>query len=360
MNSKYIFKSIVGSQAYGTATPQSDIDFKGVYIQDKNEILSFGYKEQIEVGKDECYYEVRRFIELLSSANPTVLELLYMPADCIQIKDPLFDVLIANRDKFLTKKCRLSFGGYAVAQISKAKGLDKKMNWENKRIYRKTPLDFCYIYSDHKSVPARKWLKHRNFKQELIGLTSLPHFRYMYNIFYDHVKDMENDNQKFQESGNFRFKGIVQDEENSNDISLSEVPEWYSNVEGLLYFNKDEYSVHCKGYKQYVEWLEKRNKQRYVDVKGHKQQIDGKNLLHCRRLLDMAIEIAETGTINVRRPNATDLLKIRKGEVDLETIISQAEADIKRLDEVYANCLLPEDVEKDFPNELLLSIRSLY
>lgn len=98
---KLIFKSIIGSQAYGTAIPTSDIDHKGVYVQSHDELLTFGYKPQYEVGKDETYYEVQRFMQLLLLANPTVLELLYSPEDCIITKEPQFDLIIKNRDKFL-------------------------------------------------------------------------------------------------------------------------------------------------------------------------------------------------------------------------------------------------------------------
>lgn len=196
-------------------------------------------------------------------------------------------------------------------------------------------------------------------KQELFGLTSLPHFRYMYNMFYDHVKDLRNDNPKFETQSDFHFKGIVQDEETSNDISLSEVPEWYKQVEGLMYFNKDEYSVHCKEYKSYIEWMENRNTQRYIDVKGHNQQIDGKNLLHCRRLLDMAIEIPTTGTLTIKRPNAEYLLRIRRGEVPLQEIIEKAEEDIKGLDEVYNKSDLPSTIDMEFVNDILLQVRHM-
>ena len=94
------------------------------------DILTFGYKDQFELNKDEVYYEVRRFIELLGSANPTVLEMLYSPEDCILGKEPEWDILMKYRSEFLTKKCQYSFGGYAIQQIKKAKGLNKKMNWE--------------------------------------------------------------------------------------------------------------------------------------------------------------------------------------------------------------------------------------
>ena len=63
--------------------------------------------------------------------------------------------------------------------------------------------------------------------------------------------------------------------------------------------------------------MKERNEARWVDVKSHGQKIDGKNMMHCRRLMDMAREIGEGKGINVRRENADYLISIRKGEVDL-------------------------------------------
>jgi len=336
-----IFKAIVGSQAYGTATTGSDVDYKGVYIQNADDILTFRYNEQIEKGKDECYYEVRRLLQLLESANPTVLELLYMPEDCVVLKLPVFDLILEHRQKFLTKKCLHSFGGYAVAQIKKAKGLDKKMNWEKQRVERKTPLDFCYVYEEGKTLPVEEYLRRKNMKQEHCGLVALDHFRDCYALYYDNNS----------QSG---YKGIVLDD--SNSIRLSSVPKG-QKPEAIIYYNKDGYSMHCRDFREYNEWLEKRNTQRYVDIKGHNQQIDGKNLLHCRRLLDMAMEIATEKTIHVRRSNAGELLKIRRGEVDLQTIIVEAEKDLSGLEELFEKSGLPQEVDHDFVNELLLQIR---
>lgn len=39
MNKIILLNAIVGSQAYGTNTPDSDIDTKGVYLQDPMEVL---------------------------------------------------------------------------------------------------------------------------------------------------------------------------------------------------------------------------------------------------------------------------------------------------------------------------------
>jgi hypothetical protein len=344
---KLIFKCIVGSQAYGTTVEGSDIDLKGVYIQNKQDILGFDYKPQIEVGKDEVYYEVRRFIELLATANPTVLEMLYNPEDCVLICTKEFDLIRSQRDKFLTKKCLNSFGGYAIQQIHKARGLNKKMNWEKEQIVRKTPIDFCYIFArDGFDYTLVDYLKEYHMNQALCGLTNLEHFRDCYKLYYDLDCDRGGEP--------IGLKGIQLDD--SNSIRVSAVPKNFK-VEGLVYYNKDAYTQHCKAYKEYQVWLKERNVQRYIDIEGHGQKIDGKNMLHCCRLLDVAAEIPVEHTINVRRPNAQELIAIRKGKVNLETILEQAESDIKKLDELYKNSDLPKEVSQEFCNQLLLEVR---
>lgn len=342
---KLIFKAIVGSQSYGTSTPESDIDYKGVYIQNNDDILSFGYIEQINVTKDETYYEVRRFLELLQSANPTVLELLYSPDDCVLIIEPEFELIKQSRHKFLTKECKNSFAGYAINQIAKARGLNKKMNWEKDRVTRKTVLDFTYAYSNGQTIPIQKYLSNNNLVQERCGLTSLNHFKDTYALYYDYTINMIK-----------KYHGIVA--EDSNDVRLSSIPKGEIPIT-IITFNKESYSTHCKDYREYLDWLKNRNTQRYVDIENHKQKIDGKNMMHCRRLIDTAIEIAEQKTINVRRPNAQYLLDIRKGKFNLEEILDSAEEDIKKIDNIFPESDLPGKCDKKFVYDLLLKIRKL-
>lgn len=354
MEKNIIFKCLTGSRAYGTDVPESDYDYKGVYIQNKDELSGFNYQPQIQIGKDETYYELRRFLELACSANPTILEMMYTNP---MVSSPVWEELLKHKSKFLTKKCLNSFGGYAVQQIVKAKGLNKKMNWEKEKTVRKTPIDFCTVFDDSngQSKPLTRFMKEEGLRQEYIGLASIDKMPNCYAIFYDWSAEYGKElNKPIAPLG---FRGVAF--ETSNDIRLSSIPK-EQHCEGILYYNKDAYSKHCKEYNEYEEWLKNRNVTRYVDVQNHNQKIDGKNLMHCVRLLDMCEEIAKENTIHVHRPNAEQLLNIRRGNVDLNTIIEHCEYKLEELKGIYKNSNLPEDIDKKELNTLLLNLRQLY
>ena len=375
-NAKPLYLVIRGSQAYGTSLPTSDTDYSGVFIQPLDDILGNKYIEQINDDKnDTVIYELRRFLELLGKNNPTVLELLNTPEDCVLYKDPSFDEILENRDKFITKICANSFGGYAKMQIQKAKGQDKKQNWEKDRVARKEVLDFVYVIEGEKSIPWKTWNSDKGFEEKFIGVVNVPNARDVYSVFFDKVAyncfsesipdTVRESAKKLRIESNlplgFGYKGLVKSGEGvsvseSNQLRLSSIPKGEEPI-CVITYNKDAYTQHCNDYKSYETWLKERNTQRYVDVKSHGQKIDGKNMMHCRRLMDMAREIAEGKGIIVRRPNAQELISIRKGEVDLQTLIDHVEKEIVEVDKLFKNSNLPNSVDDTFITNLIVKIR---
>jgi predicted nucleotidyltransferase len=383
--SKPLYLVIRGSHAYGTNIETSDFDYAGVFIQPLEDILGNTYKEQInDDNNDIVIYEIRRFIELLSSNNPTVLELLNTPEDCVIYKDPIFDLVLENKDNFITKICAKSFGGYARMQISKAKGQNKKQNWEKDKVTRKEVLDFVYVIEGEKSIPWKEWNSNPSsikmdyayiYDERFCGVVNVPNARDVYAVYYDKGANnlfsesipLETRNSFIslqKESGQpmgFGYKGLVKVGEGtnaseSNQLRLSSIPKGEVPICNIIY-NKDGYTQHCKDFKSYQEWLENRNEARWVDVKSHGQKIDGKNMMHCVRLIQMAREIGEGKGINVRRENAKELISIRKGEVDLETLIEKVESEIVEIDNIFNNSDLPESVDTRLTNNLIVSIR---
>ena len=370
---------IRGSHAYGTNIETSDTDYAGVFIQSQEDIFGFNYKEQINDDKnDTVIYEIKRFLQLLSSNNPTVLELLNTPPDCIIYKDPIFDLVLENRDKFITKVCAKSFGGYGKMQIQKAKGQNKKQNWEKNKVTRKYVLDFVYVIEGEKSIPWKKWNDghlREKYNNKFCGVVNIPNAKDVYAVYYDLKAEMAHSNilqediresykQSLKDSGmpmGLGYKGLVKTGEGlnvaeSNELRLSSIPKGETPICNIVY-NKDGYSQHCKEYKEYEDWLANKNDARWVDVKSHGQKIDGKNMMHSRRLMDMAREIALGLGINVRRDNTQELIDIRKGKIDLQTLIDQVEKEIVEIDELFSNSNLPDSVDEKFVNELLIKVR---
>jgi hypothetical protein len=374
-NGLILFECIVGSQAYATNVETSDIDKKFVYILPIDNILGTGYVEQLNVTKDITGWELKRFLELMGSSNPTVLELLNTPEDCIITKHPLFQYVLDHKADFITKGCKNSFGGYAVQQISKARGLNKKQNIEQGSVTRKDVLDFCYVIQGEQSVPWKKWCEGLGYEEKFLGITNVPHARDLYAVFYDNIASacfgeffseeqrefMKNELKSQGKAMGFGYKGLAKvggsdNAAESNQLRLSSIPKGETPICNIM-FNKDGYTAHCKDYKEYMEWVENRNTARYVDTVKHGQQIDGKNMMHCMRLIRMSQEIGRGEGIIVRRPDREYLLSIRRGEIDLDSLIDTAEAEIKEMDRIFDESDLPKGIDPELVNTLLIKIR---
>lgn len=87
-----LLECISGSRAYGLHTPQSDTDLKGVFLLPKKVFYGLEQTEQLNnETNDEVYYELKRFIDLLTKNNPNILELLATPEDYIITRHPLMN-----------------------------------------------------------------------------------------------------------------------------------------------------------------------------------------------------------------------------------------------------------------------------
>ena len=79
--------------------------------------------------------------------------------------------------------CSKPFGNYAVEQIHKARGLNKKI--VNPITERKWPLDFCYTFYKQGSSNIKRWLEYRGLEQRWCGLAGIPNMHDCYGVYYD-------------------------------------------------------------------------------------------------------------------------------------------------------------------------------
>lgn len=346
-----LFEAISGSRAFGLATENSDTDIRGVYYLPKEDFFGLNYIPQISnETNDITYYEIGRFVELLQKNNPNILEVLASPEDCIQYKHPLMDLL--KTEDFLSKLCKDTFAGYAVSQIKKAKGLNKKiLNPIDKE--RKSILDFCFILEGQGSVPLKKWLHEfpssggvsegrGGLSQEKCGLINIDHTKGMYSLFYD-------------ESGTLGYKGVIHHEE-ANQVSVSSIPKNEKPV-SYLFCNLDAYSVYCKDYREYWKWVAERNEDRYNVNQTHGQNYDSKNMMHTIRLLQSCEQIFKTNSLTIRVENRDELLDIKAGNQSYEDIMQKAENLIESIEKHYSTSSLPEYPDLEKTTKTLIEIR---
>lgn len=195
-----IYNYLRGSHCHGISTPLSDEDYCGVYLAPVEQILGLGldYQDQISnETNDIVWYELQKFMNLLLKSNPTVLEALFVDDKYVVYEHPIMTEIKKHKEKFLTKKCFDSFFSYAKSQIKKARGLNKKINWDVPE--RKGILDFVYTFHKQGSSKILNWLEYRNLKQKYCGLVNVSNMHDNYSVFYDWGNHFLNENVTFDD-----------------------------------------------------------------------------------------------------------------------------------------------------------------
>lgn len=370
-DNRLLFEYVRGSHLYNLNNEFSDIDTGGVFACTKNELYGcYGYKAQVSDEKhDNTWYEIGELVRLLLKSNPTVMECLFIPKDkVIGEVSPLMQMLIDNRDQFITKECFNPYFGYAQSQISKCRGLNKKC--VNPVLERLTPYDFIYTFHDQGSTKFHDWLRNRGLKQDYCGLVHIPNMHNTYGVYYDFGAHLENvplrkDDQRFSDfvatlplgtlfKQPIGYRGVISD--NSTELRLSCIPDRDAKPICYIYYNQEGYSTHCRQYKEYQEWVNNRNPQRYESNLG--KTYDAKNVCHAFRLMHMAMEIAlGEGVILERTEDRDFLLNVRNHKYEYEEIIERLESDKETMNRLMEQSTIKEHIDKDFVNQLMIDIR---
>ena len=405
-----IYKYIRGSQAYGTNTPESDQDEGGIFIAPQEWIdgLGLDYSEEVYDDKhDTVWWELGKFMKLLCTSNPTVLEALFIPEDKILFEHPIMTEIKKHKDMFITKACFKPFGGYASSQIAKAQGQNKKIHWDIQQMTRKSPLDFCYTFKKQGSQNIIEWLTERGLEQRNCGLVNIPNMKDTYGVYYDfgqhfelnkitleYFVDIENRNNPFiayiydtfisditqvetydVEMYNLYFAlvtpkgghcGIVSENGESNQVRFSSVQKDDIPICYMTY-NQNGYESHCKKYREYIEWKENRNKARYENnleglEKDKNKFYDSKNMMHCFRLLSMCIEIAEGKGIFIDRTHIDRdfLMDVRNRKYTYDELMEKLLELKTKMDAAIEKSEIRENIDVEFINNILLDCRRYF
>jgi predicted nucleotidyltransferase len=134
-----------GSRSYGTFTPTSDVDVKGICIAPINYYLGLERFEQADspvhfqdpsiiglLSEDEqrivketkiegTVYNITKMAELMLNNNPNCLEVLFVNESHLLKATKAAQTLRDNRDLFLSAKCVFTYSGYAHSQLKRMK-----------------------------------------------------------------------------------------------------------------------------------------------------------------------------------------------------------------------------------------------
>lgn len=328
-----LLECIAGSHAYGTSNASSDEDVRGVFAVPACAYLSLT-RPPDQVGDERgniVFYSLRRVIELLSVANPNILELLFMPADCMRVCAPEMNELIAHRSLFITKQCADTHAGYAMSQIKKARGQNK---WVNNPKPEQPPAKegFCHVLpwdpgrrqSDMPMRPVA--LNAIGWSLSEFHAAKLEHARDTYRL-YRYGKEAR---------GVFRGELIT-----CESIPKEDEPTRFA---GLLLFNEQGWKQALVDHQNYWAWRRERNPARWEQQEHGGLDFDAKNLMHTIRLLMSARAILRDGEPIVRFAGSDldVLLSIRSGERTFDQIMRLAESLMAECDSLKAASPLPD------------------
>ena len=277
INHPICYLTLAGSYAYGTNNENSDIDIRGFFLDDKNELLTLeNIKEEfIDSQTDTVIYSFRKFIKLLINCNPNILELLGTNNEHILLVNKIGSLIRDNYSLFLSKKAYDTFIGYASSQLKRLEKIDK-------------------------ITPIKNFLSLRND----------------YNV---HIYE-ENEDLKINI--------------NVNNVSLKPFISFIKDMDNC-------YKINHRNRKKDDSHL-------------------FKHAMHLIRLYLMGIDVLKEQKINTYRHKEHKLLlDIRQGKMTMEEIFHLQNDLQKEIDLAYKYTQLPEKVNLDKINKLILYVYNL-
>jgi predicted nucleotidyltransferase len=351
VEARTIFIGLAGSHGYGLNRPDSDYDYRGVFIAPKRYYFGFDQIEQKDNGwhepgifpfldnnQDTVIYELRKIITLLAGANPNVLELLWLGN--YPVLTAVGQHLINHRQIFLSKKVKHTYAGYAFAQI-------KKMETHRKWLLNPP---------SKKPVPADFGIE----DEEPLSKDELNAFlEYLYILIRGKIEFLEESEQLYKLlTADIDFKGMLKQYALPDEALAYTQNFTHSRKDFIRLLKKSQnYQIALREWKAYLSWQENRNPARAEMER--KSGFDLKHGMHCIRLLRSGLEILQRGEIIVDRRIAGDienLQAIREGEYSYEQVMNMADDLVKQMDVAYEQSSLPHRPDLELINNLCMEL----
>jgi uncharacterized protein len=346
-----LFECVSGSHLYGTATAESDLDLRGIFAVPTVDYLGLQVplNQIADARNDIVFYSLRRVIELLSSANPNVLELLYIPEDSVRWRTHAFDCLLERRDEFISQQCVQTHIGYALSQIKKARGQNKWIN-QPKPELAPAKEDYCHVIPAPDLLPPGK-----------APCRPTPLSRLGWNLEHFHASRLEHarDGYRLYRYGE-EARGVFRE----GMLVCESIPLEHeaSHFAGLLFYNESAWKQALTDHQNYWTWRRERNDARWRQQESGELDYDAKNMMHTLRLLLSGESILQHGCplVRIEGEQRELLLSIRKGRFSYDELIDMAETIVARCMDKTAMSHLRPVVDTSAADRLLRDITMIW
>lgn len=363
-----IFVTLAGSQAHGTAREGSDVDLRGACVAPLDVRLALGRRfEQhegalegplgdavgakirahptaargLEVKTEAVIYDVAKLLELAAAANPNALEILFADErDWLHATARWGRVHDARR-RFLTRKVKDTFHGYAMAQLARI---------ETHRGWLLSPPERRPVRADF-GLPDEATLSRddQSRLEQAIAET-------IRGFGVDDV-EMPKAARVAVEERMRAFYIAASGPAAGDDEGLREVATralGLPRAVALALSAERRYRGALRRWEAYEAWRAERNPAR-AELE-RRFGYDTKHAMHLVRLMKMGIEALATGDLSVRRPDADELRAIRDGALSYDALVARAESLRAQMVAAAASSSLPADVDPAFVDALVLEL----
>jgi len=316
---KTIVELTFGSHLYGTATSESDLDIKAVYLPEARDILLQRVPAAVSVHREKAKgekntaadtdfeaYSSAKFLELLAEGQTVALDMLFAPdAMLLSAPHPVWAEIKALAPRLFSRKTT-AFVGYCRQQARKYGVKGERLTAVRAALEALRAIEGTYGSNAKLEVAAT----------EVRALAA------------EHAL-----------------------------LDVVEVPEATGYM--ATYFDiagkKAIFSASIKGARTIAEGLYNEFGERTRAAEAN-SGVDWKAMSHAVRIARQAVEFLETGQVTLPRPEAAHLLAIKCGALPYAAVGEEIETLLEAVEAAAARCGLPEGPEPGLAEDFIADL----
>lgn len=306
-----------GSLLYGTNTPLSDLDLKGVHLPSGRAILLQAVKQSEDVidrkikvsttkknsaeDVDDQSFSLSKYLHMITKGDTNAIEMLFAPEHNIVFADPLWDEVRSVGRRLINRKCR-GFVGYVQRQVSTYSVKGGRLKTVQEVL---TVLEQAVI--DHGTTAKLLVI------DELLDKLSAQHE-------FCSIQNIESQGKRLP-----------------HFICVDRKMPFFATIKSardLMAKVLDEYGDRARRAMQ-------------------NDNVDWKAVAHAVRIAEEAAEVLRDGVITFPRPNAAELLSIRRGEHNYDAMGERIQMLVNEVEDISISSLLPEESDLALLNDFV-------